>query len=96
MQVLLDTSKENEARLSSVVESHRQQIIELEGRSGSYESAVGRSEYTVAALQKQQEESQTKILELESRLRYTLMQSINSSLKTINITKLSGGLKWKK
>ncbi|KAJ8308568.1 hypothetical protein KUTeg_013442 [Tegillarca granosa] len=72
MQVLLDTSKENEARLSALVESHRQQIIELEGRSGSYESAVGRSEFTVAALQKQQEESQTKILELESRLRQHL------------------------
>ncbi|XP_060072809.1 coiled-coil domain-containing protein 170-like [Ylistrum balloti] len=69
LKTLYDTSKENEHHLTTLLESHRQQIMELEGKAGSYETAVGRSEFTVSALQQQIREGQEKILELESRLR---------------------------
>ena len=66
---LYETSKENESRLTALLESHRQQIVDLEGKAGSYEHVVGRSEYTVKALQQQSTDYQEKILELEARIR---------------------------
>ena len=69
-KTLYDTSKENESRLTSLLESHKQQIIDLESRTGSYQSAVGRSEFTVSTLQEQNRQNADKIIELESRIRY--------------------------
>ena len=68
---MTETSRENEGRLQSLVESLRCQITDLEGRAGAFESVAGRSEFTVAALQKENKESQERIVELESRLRYS-------------------------
>jgi chromosome segregation ATPase len=69
LRSMYETSKENEAKLTTMLESHRQQIIELESKAGSYETAVGRSEFTVTELQRQIRESNEKNLELESRIR---------------------------
>lgn len=69
LKTLYDTSKENESRLTSLLESHKQQIIELESRTGSFQSAVGRSEFTVSTLQEQNRQNADKIVELEARIR---------------------------
>lgn len=69
MKTLYETSKENELRLTSLLESHKQQIIELESRTGSFQSAVGRSEFTVSTLQEQNRQNADKIVELETRIR---------------------------
>ena len=66
LKTMYDTSKETEARLTSLLESYKQQIIELESRTDSFQSAVGRSEFTVSALQDQNRDSTNKIAELES------------------------------
>jgi chromosome segregation ATPase len=39
LKTMYDTSKETEARLTSLLESHKQQIIELESRTDSFQSA---------------------------------------------------------
>ncbi|XP_071164540.1 coiled-coil domain-containing protein 170-like [Mytilus edulis] len=72
LKTLYDTSKENESRLTSLLESHKQQIIELESRTGSFQSAVGRSEFTVSTLQEQNRQNADKIVELEARIRELL------------------------
>ncbi|XP_069117841.1 coiled-coil domain-containing protein 170-like [Argopecten irradians] len=87
LKTLYDTSKESEHRLTSLLESHRQQIMELEGKAGSYESVVGRSEFTVSALQQQIREGQEKILELESRLRTHLDDREAAEVKCQSATK---------
>ena len=69
LKSLYETSKENEAKLTTMLESYRQQILELESKAGSYETVVGRSEFTVSELQRQIRDGNDKILELESRIR---------------------------
>uniref|UniRef100_A0A8W8I947 Coiled-coil domain-containing protein 170 n=3 Tax=Magallana gigas TaxID=29159 RepID=A0A8W8I947_MAGGI len=69
LKSLYETSKENESKLTAMLESYRQQILELESKAGSYETVVGRSEFTVSELQRQIRDSNDKILELESRIR---------------------------
>ncbi|XP_033736128.1 coiled-coil domain-containing protein 170-like [Pecten maximus] len=87
LMTLYDTSKDNEHRLTSLLESHRQQIMELEGKAGSYETAVGRSEFTVSALQQQIRQGQEKILELESRLRTHLDDRESAEVKCQSASK---------
>ncbi|OWF37113.1 coiled-coil domain-containing protein 170-like [Mizuhopecten yessoensis] len=87
LMTLYNTSKENEQRLTSLLDSHRNQIIELEGKAGSYETAVGRSEFTVSALQQQIREGQEKILELEGRLRTHLDDREAAETKCQSVTK---------
>ncbi|KAL3873318.1 hypothetical protein ACJMK2_036450 [Sinanodonta woodiana] len=72
LNMMLETSKENECRLSNLVESLRGQISEIEGRAGAYQTVAGRSEYAVSALQKESKNAQEKIVDLESRLRKQL------------------------
>ncbi|XP_062614112.1 coiled-coil domain-containing protein 170-like [Saccostrea cucullata] len=85
LKSLYETSKENEAKLTKMLESHRQQIIELEGKAGSYETAVGRSEFTVVELQRQIREGNDKILDLESRIRKHLeeRERIEMEMQTV-------------
>lgn len=85
LKTLYDTSKENESRLTSLLESHKQQIIELESRTGSFQSAVGRSEFTVSTLQEQNRHNADKIVELESRIRQLLEERENAESKSIHI-----------
>lgn len=66
---MYETSKENESKLTAMLESYRQQILELESKAGSYETVMGRSEFTVSELQRQIRDGNDKILELESRIR---------------------------
>lgn len=72
MKMMVETSHENESRLQSVVDSLRSQVADLEGRAGAFESVAGRSEFTVMALQKENKQSQERIVELESRQRKQL------------------------
>lgn len=65
----METGRENEHRLQSLVESLRSQIIDLEGRSGAFESVASRSEVTVSALQKENKAANERIVDLESRQR---------------------------
>ena len=69
MALLTETSRDNETRLQTLIESMRGQITDLEGRAGAFESVAGRSEFTVAALQKESKAAQERIVELEARLR---------------------------
>lgn len=69
LKSLYETSKENESKLTAMLESYRQQILELESKAGSYETVMGRSEFTVSELQRQIRDGNDKILELESRIR---------------------------
>ncbi|KAL4237945.1 hypothetical protein ACF0H5_002655 [Mactra antiquata] len=71
-QLQMETSRENETRLSTLIESLRSQVRELEGRAGAFESVAGRSEFTVAALQKENKASQERIVDLETRQRKQL------------------------
>lgn len=72
LKLQMETGHENEHRLQSLVESLRSQIIDLEGRSGAYESVASRSEVTVAALQKENKAANERIVDLESRQRKIL------------------------
>ncbi|XP_013406676.1 coiled-coil domain-containing protein 170 [Lingula anatina] len=66
--------KENDARLSSLVQSLRDRLHEAESQSGSLEAAAGRCEVTISSLQKENREAQDRIVELESRLRSHLSE----------------------
>ena len=66
---MTETSRENEVRLQNIVESLRNQLADLEGRAGAFESVASRSEFTVTALQKESKEAQERIVDLESRQR---------------------------
>ena len=70
LQLQMETGRENERRLQSLVESLRSQVVDLEGRAGAIESVASRSEVTVSALQKENKASNERIVELESRQRY--------------------------
>lgn len=80
---MYETSKENESKLTAMLESYRQQILELESKAGSYETVVGRSEFTVSELQRQIRDSNDKILELESRIRYITELSISCTISFV-------------
>ena len=76
LKMMVETSHENEARLQGLVDSLRVQLKEIEGKAGAFESVAGRSEFTVAALQKENKSSQERIVELEARLRYVKAEAI--------------------
>lgn len=69
LQLQMETGRGNETRLSTLIESLRHQVTDLESRAGAYESVAGRSEFTVAALQKENKASQERIVDLETRQR---------------------------
>lgn len=100
MALLTETSRDNETRLQTLIESMRGQITDLEGRAGAFESVAGRSEFTVAALQKESKAAQERIVELEARLRKQLeekdeaqarLESLDRKHRDI-LTQLSGML----
>ncbi|XP_055957279.1 polyamine-modulated factor 1-binding protein 1-like [Patella vulgata] len=70
LQSLLETNRENELRLTEIVNDLREQLHDLQNKTGSIESVAGRSEYTVAALQEENREKNDRIVQLEARLRY--------------------------
>ncbi|XP_052275210.1 LOW QUALITY PROTEIN: coiled-coil domain-containing protein 170-like [Dreissena polymorpha] len=72
LQMQMETGRDNECRLQSLVESLRSQVSDLEGRAGAFESVAGRSEITVAALQKENKAAQERIVDLETRQRKQL------------------------
>jgi len=69
LQLMMETGRENENRLQALVESLRSQVTDLESRAGAFESVAGRSEFTVAALQKENKNAQERIVDLEARQR---------------------------
>ncbi|XP_052769959.1 coiled-coil domain-containing protein 170-like isoform X2 [Mya arenaria] len=71
-KLLLETSRESEARLQRQVDSLRGEISDLQGRAGAFESVAGRSEVAVSALQRENKSSQERIVDLETRQRRQL------------------------
>ncbi|XP_046545107.1 coiled-coil domain-containing protein 170-like [Haliotis rubra] len=72
LQHLLETNRENEAKLTALVQSLRDRVRELEDKAGSIETVAGRSEFAIGTLQRENRDSQDRILELEGRLRKQL------------------------
>ncbi|XP_013067200.2 coiled-coil domain-containing protein 170-like [Biomphalaria glabrata] len=69
LQHLLDSSRETENRLGSMVASLRDKLAEYESRAGSYETVANRGEFTISTLQRENRELSDKIVDLEQRLR---------------------------
>ncbi|WAR19887.1 CC170-like protein, partial [Mya arenaria] len=80
-KLLLETSRESEARLQRQVDSLRGEISDLQGRAGAFESVAGRSEVAVSALQREnkrqleeREEACARVEILERRMKDLLSQ----------------------
>ena len=82
----LETARENDAKATALTASLRQRLVHLEAQAGSIEGAASRSEVAVSSLQTQLKESQDRILELESRLRYETRKCDLSILEFYEIT----------
>ena len=61
--------RENEAKHVAIAQSLRERLMEYESQHGSFEGAAERSEIVISSLKMEKEECNSKILELESRLR---------------------------
>ncbi|ESO87729.1 hypothetical protein LOTGIDRAFT_127327, partial [Lottia gigantea] len=72
LQSQMETCRENEMRLTDIINNLRQQLHDVQNKAGSIESMAGRSEYTVVALQQDNADKNERILELEARLRKQL------------------------
>lgn len=70
LQNLVETVRENEARLSDIIQSLRDKVRDLEDQLGSYTSVSNRGEYTISALQQELRNANDKIVDLEARLRH--------------------------
>ncbi|XP_074661960.1 coiled-coil domain-containing protein 170-like [Tubulanus polymorphus] len=68
----IESRRETDARLQTVVESMQQKIQEAEFKSGTFENIKGKSELTIRTLQAENDQARERILELESRLRQHL------------------------
>ncbi|XP_070180437.1 coiled-coil domain-containing protein 170-like isoform X2 [Littorina saxatilis] len=66
---VLEMNRENENRLSDLVQSLRERVRDLEDQMGSVHTVSNRGEYTISALQQELRESNDKVVELEARLR---------------------------
>ena len=62
--------RENEAKHVAIAQSLRERLVQYEAQHGSFEGAKERSDIVIASLKREKDESNSKILELESRLRY--------------------------
>lgn len=71
---LLEVSRDNESRLSDIIQTLRDRVKELEDHVGSYEAVSNRGEYTVTALQRELREASDKVMHLEGRLRYETLE----------------------
>ena len=69
LESLLETNRENEARLADHVQSLQNRVRELEDQLGSFHAVSNRGEYTITALQGELRDANDKVVELESRLR---------------------------
>lgn len=69
LRLALETSKEGEAKQIAVVQSVRNKLVEYEAQLSHLEGVVARSDIAIKALQKENDEKQDRILELESYLR---------------------------
>nr|KAG5702124.1 hypothetical protein BaRGS_010390 [Batillaria attramentaria] len=72
LQSLLETTRENESRLSDAVQTLRDRVRELEDQLGSYQTVSDRGEYTISSMQSELREANDKIVQLEARLRRQL------------------------
>ena len=66
---LLDSTRENESRLSDVIQSLRDRVRELEDQLGSYHTVSNRGEFTITSLQRELRDANDKVVELEGHLR---------------------------
>lgn len=82
LQTLLETSRDNESRLSDVVQTMRTRVRELEDQLASYQTVSDRGEYTISSMQQELRESNDKVVELEARLR---LKSFNILLRYYNV-----------
>ena len=69
LETVLETSRESETQLSDLVQSLRARVHELEEQVGSIQTVSNRGEYTISTLQKDLQEANDKIVQLETRIR---------------------------
>lgn len=70
LRLQLETVKEGESRQATIVNTLRAQLSEYEAQAGSMEGVASRREVAINSLQKECSNYQTRILELEERLKY--------------------------
>lgn len=71
LKLEIEIARENEAKQVAISSTLRQKVAEFESEYGSLEGAASRGELAIQSLQTQLKDSNERILELESRLRYT-------------------------
>ena len=71
-RMMFDAARETEARQAALVQSLRQKVLEYENTLGNVEGAASRTELTISTLQHDNQRSQERIVELESRVRSAL------------------------
>ena len=69
LRMHVETSREAEAKQAAMFESLRQKLAEYEAQYGSLEGAATRSELAINTLQRENNNAQERIMELESRLK---------------------------
>ena len=70
LKLQTETARESEAKHVALVHSLRQKLCEYDASHGSLEGAANRSEVAIQTLQRDNKESNKRIVELESRLRW--------------------------
>ncbi|KAI0225840.1 hypothetical protein LSAT2_023409 [Lamellibrachia satsuma] len=74
LKLQAETARESEAKHIALVHSLRQKLCEYDASHGSLEGAANRSEVAIQTLQRDNKESNERIVELESRLRTHLAE----------------------
>ena len=69
LKLQAEMARESEGKQVALVHSLRQKLCEYEATHGSLEGAANRSGVAIQTLQRDNKESQERIVELESRLR---------------------------
>lgn len=65
----LETARENEAKMSALVQSLREKLVQYEAQMSILEGNASRSELAIKTLTENNEAGQRRILELEGHLR---------------------------
>ncbi|XP_064602879.1 coiled-coil domain-containing protein 170-like isoform X2 [Liolophura sinensis] len=82
-----ESARENEVRLSALTQTLRDRLTELESHAGSFETAKGRSEFTITSLQKEIRDNNERIADLETRLRKLLEEREVAEQKCVAMEK---------
>ena len=65
----VELARENEAKHVAIAHSLQQRLVEFESTAGQLEGAASRTEVVISSLKREKDEANSRILQLESRLR---------------------------